>query len=107
MEVIDTYIGSDYAIGKVAEHIVPDMIKNVIVKAFEHSDKSVTISVGADGAVSVEIIPKKDVLMLRTNEIMKHETLEKIYRDICEQHDKGVVLVPHNIELIEKENRDG
>ena len=56
MEVIDTYIGGE-SVGKVAEHIVPDMIKNVIVKAFEHSDKSVTISVGADGAVSVEIIP--------------------------------------------------
>lgn len=68
MEVIDTYIGSDYAIGKVAEHIVPDMIKNVIVKAFEHSDKSVTISVGADGAVSVEIVPNNIELVKKEKE---------------------------------------
>ena len=83
MEVIDTYIGSDYAIGKVAEHIVPDMIKNVIVKAFEHSDKSVTINVGADGAVSVEIVPMEEPLY------------------------KGVIFGPDHIEVVKKEKENG
>lgn len=83
MEVIDTYEARDYARGTTRENVVPEMVMKVIERAFEHSDKSVTISVEAYGTVSVKIVPMK----------------EPRYKDF--------IFGPDYIEFVEKEKENG